>query len=69
MTTHKRPNFPRRLSQRVNRLTPAEALAIARRYDETGCTIKELAAATGRSFVAVANAVLHSQRSKRRLYG
>jgi hypothetical protein len=67
--THKRPHSKRRQSQAVNRVTPAEALDLARQYDATGCTIKELAAESGRSFVAVANAVLHSQRHKNRLYG
>lgn len=66
--SHSRPKSRRRHSQAVNRVTPSEARDLARQYDETGCTIKELAAASGKSFVACAEAVLLSQRHKRRLY-
>lgn len=69
MRSHKRPQARRRHGNKYCHVSPSEALEIARKYDETGCTIKELAAATGRSFIAVAEAVLLSERHKRRLYG
>ena len=69
MRSHKRPKSRRRYGNTYGRVSPAEAVDLARQYDETGCTIKELAAATGRSFIAVAEAVLLSERHKRRLYG
>lgn len=67
--SHRRKGSKRHYGRTLNRVTPEKAFELARMYDQTGCTVPELAAQTGFSLVACYNAVLLSQRRKNRLYG